>query len=319
MKILITGVAGFIGFHTAKKFIDKGYQVVGIDNLNDYYDVNLKKSRLKILANSESFTFHEIDISYTECLNILKNYEFKYVIHLAAQAGVRYSITNPDAYIKTNLVGFFNIISLANLFDLNNFVYASSSSIYGIDNLTPYDENMTNLNPASLYAATKICNETIAQSLSNISKFKNYCGLRFFTVYGPWGRPDMALFKFTKSILNNEKIEIYNHGEMLRDFTYIDDIVEGIFLITLNYNKNHHDLYNIGNGSPITLMKFVNLIEHFLDKKALISYKDMQLGDVKETHANIDKIKTEFGFNPKIKPNDGIKKFISWYKEYYGF
>ena len=196
-------------------------------------------------------------------------------------------------------------------------MYASSSSVYGMNNNIPFDEEMLDLNPASLYAATKICNEIIAKSLSNISKFKNYCGLRFFTVYGPWGRPDMALFKFTKAIINNENIDIYNHGDMLRDFTYIDDIVDGIFQISLKYNKGKHNVYNIGNGNPIPLLKFVKIIEDNLNKKAIITFKEMQLGDVKETYANVDKLLKDFKFNPKINPEIGIKKFISWYKEYY--
>lgn len=316
MKILITGAAGFIGFHLSKKFLENGHYVLGIDNLNTYYDIKLKKDRLNILSNYKQFTFYLNDISDSTCYEKIKSHNFDLVINLAAQAGVRYSLKNPQTYINSNLLGFFNILQLCKE-KFTPLIYASSSSVYGDSKDTPFIESMSTDNPVSLYGATKKCNEVLAESYSTCFKLPIY-GLRFFTVYGPWGRPDMAYFSFTKKILNNEKIEIFNNGINLRDFTYIDDIVESIFKLS-QIKHESHEILNIGNMDPISTLKLVNIIENKLNKKANIELIEKQTGDVLNTFSDTSKLENIINFKPKTNIEDGLDKFINWYKDYYLF
>ena len=322
MKILITGCAGFIGFHTSQRFLKEKYQVFGIDNINNYYDTNLKKNRITILKENKKFTFIKLDLKNKTNLKdlFLKN-KFKYVVHLAAQAGVRYSLSNPQSYVQSNLVGFSNLIELVRDFKPRNFVFASSSSVYGSNTNRPSKE-ADNCNQAiSLYAATKRSNEEVAHSYADMYKLK-CTGLRFFTVFGPWGRPDMALFKFTESIKKNKYMEVFNNGNHSRDFTYIDDVVEGIYLSTLRFENfkdrtKNFTIYNIASGKPIKLINFIRTIEKVLNKKGKIKYLPMQPGDIADTFGDISKIKRELGYKPKISYVDGVKKFIDWYNFFY--
>lgn len=328
-SILITGVAGFIGFHVCEKMLKMGFDIIGIDNLNDYYDVELKQNRLnEILVNSkkeDNFRFIHGDISDINFLNgLFANYKINIVLNLAGQAGVRYSIDNPSSYIQSNIVGFSNLIELAKNNNVEHFIYASSSSVYGLNKNVPFSELENVESPISLYAATKKSNELIAHTYSHLFNLKT-TGLRFFTVYGPWGRPDMAYFKFCKSIFENNPIEIYNNGLLLRDFTYVDDIVDGIIsLIEINLSDNKvsvdlntYEIFNIGNDKPISVNDFILRLEKIIGKKANKVFKPMQKGDVFQTHANISKIKSKTAFQPKTDIESGLSKFVAWYKQYY--
>jgi len=313
-RILITGAAGFIGFHTTKSLLDDGINVYGIDNINDYYDVSLKKDRLRILQEYPNFKFCKIDISnlidlsrcFEECLPTK-------VINLAAQAGVRYSIENPFSYVSSNLVGFVNIIELSKEYKVDGLIYASSSSVYGANDKIPFSVTDSVDKPMSIYAATKRANELIAYSYSHLFKL-NTTGLRFFTVYGPWGRPDMAMLIFADKISSDKSIEVFNNGKMKRDFTYIDDIVMGI---KSALNKNYHcEIFNLGNNKSEDLMDVVKYIELNLKKKAKIKFLPIQPGDVVQTCADIEKSQKMLNYQPSINVDLGIKKLIDWYKEY---
>ncbi len=333
MRILITGAAGFIGFHTSQYLLNRGDTVVGIDNLNDYYDPSLKEARLSQLKNKEKFSFHKIDIIDKEAIdNVFESESPDTVIHLAAQAGVRYSLENPYAYIDSNITGFMNILEACRYYPVKHLVFASSSSVYGSNTQMPFSVNDNVDHPLSLYAATKKSNELMAHTYSHLYNIP-VSGLRFFTVYGPWGRPDMALFIFTRKILNGEIIDVFNNGQHKRDFTYIDDIVEGVVRVTDNiatsnpdWNSDHPDpatskapyrLYNIGNNTPVELMYFIELIEKNLDKKADKNYLPLQLGDVPATYANVDALMDYVGYSPSTSIETGIENFVKWYKDYY--
>ena len=330
MKFLVTGAAGFIGAHVSKRLTEEGHDVTGIDNLNAYYSVALKKERLKWIAHP-SFTFVEGDIAEEETLKTLfRATNFDGVIHLAAQAGVRHSILEPQSYIRSNIVGFSNILECCRHARTGHLVYASSSSVYGLNTVMPFSTHQNVDHPASLYAATKKSNELLAHSYSHLYGIPT-TGLRFFTVYGPWGRPDMALFGFTKAILSGRPIKVFNYGNMQRDFTYIDDIVAGIrsalfHIPTPNpdWNREKADpatssapyiIYNIGNNQPVSLNTFIETIEAVTGKKAIREYMPMQAGDVEATYADIDALK-KLGFTPKTSLYDGIKKFYEWYEIY---
>ena len=338
MKVLITGIAGFIGFHTAKKLIENNIEVIGVDNFNDYYDVNLKRARIKQLKEikkDSSLIIQEFDITDLQSLKkTFKDYKIDNVIHLAAQAGVRYSLINPFSYIQNNITGFINILECCrnSYSDFNQLIYASSSSVYGGNKKLPFSEYDNVDHPVSLYAASKKSNELMAHTYSHLYKLPT-TGLRFFTVYGPWGRPDMALFLFTKAILEGREIEVFNFGEMMRDFTYIDDIVESIFkLLFKRAEPNNlfdyqnpdpasswapYKVFNIGNSSPISLMKYIEAIENSLNIKAKKTFLPMQPGDVPSTSANTNLLQDFVGFKPKTSVELGIKRFIEWYKLFY--
>lgn len=333
MKILVTGSAGFIGFHTSKRLLDSGYDVIGLDNLNNYYDINLKKDRLKILQEYEGFTFHKIDLkNQGEVESLFKKEPPQRVIHLAAQAGVRHSIEHPQIYIQSNIIGTFNILEGCRHNQVEHLVYASSSSVYGLNTKYPFSVHDKSSHPVSLYGATKISNELMAHSYSHLYKLPT-TGLRFFTVYGPWGRPDMAYFLFTKSILASEPIDLYNQGNMTRDFTYIEDIVEGVCRIIQKIpepNPNWpgpdpdpasstapYRLYNIGSNQPIKLMDYVQEIEKNLGMKAKLNLMPMQDCDVKKSHADVDDLIKDFEYSPKWNIQNGIRNFIQWYIHYY--
>ena len=321
-KVIVTGACGFIGFHLALSLIRDNIEVVALDNLNDYYSVNLKKSRLKILKNN-GIHFYQIDITNFENLkNCFSLEKPNIVIHLAAQAGVRYSLENPSSYVYNNVVGTFNILELCKNIEIEKLIFASSSSVYGNLNKQKFKEDDRVDNPLNLYSASKKSNELMAYSYSNL--YKMYIvGLRFFTVYGPWGRPDMAYFKFTKNIMNNLPIEVYGHGKMYRDFTYIDDIVDGIKKIILikNYKlfskNNFFEILNLGNDNPVELNYFISTIEKAIGKKAKKVFLDIQLGDMKRTSANLEKAKFKINYSPKTQIEDGISMFVEWYKNYY--
>tara|TARA_B100001093_G_scaffold400065_1_gene387577 strand:- start:5805 stop:6887 length:1083 start_codon:yes stop_codon:yes gene_type:complete len=360
MKYLVTGSAGFIGFHVTKKLIENGHEVICCDNLNSYYDQNLKFSRLSNLFDDDLFdvaeiskkilkwnqsklifkqnkkkslTFYYLDIQDKNHIeNLFEAHNPDVVIHLAAQAGVRYSITNPEAYISSNLLGFFNILEASKKFNIKHLVYASSSSVYGSNTKLPFSETDAVSHPLSLYASTKKSNEMLAHSYSNIHQLPT-TGLRFFTAYGPWGRPDMSLFLFTKAILNNEEIEVFNFGEHKRDFTYIDDIVDGTIKVS-NYipeasskwdgkrpNQENSScpwrVFNIGNGNPVPLMDFISNIEKRLNKKAKIKFLPLQPGDVPETHADISLLTKLTGYKPKTSIEEGVNNFLDWYVEHH--
>lgn len=332
-KILITGAAGFIGFHLSTLLLDKGYQIIGVDNLNTYYDPKLKEDRLNQLHNYYNFTFHKIDLKDKPSVdNIFSNHEPDYVINLAAQAGVRYSIENPYAYVDSNLIGFMNILEACRNYPVKHLLYASSSSVYGGNKVTPFSTNHNVDHPVSLYAATKKSNELMAHTYSHLYGIPT-TGLRFFTVYGPWGRPDMAYFSFTKNIIEGNPIKVFNHGKMERDFTYIDDIVEGIYkLIPLAPKPNKewdetkddlsssfapYKIYNIGNNQPVQLEKFISVLEDKLGRKATKNYMDMQPGDVLRTYADVSDLEKDIDFKPGTSIEDGLGKFVEWYKEYY--
>ena len=327
MKILVTGCAGFIGFHLCQKLLEQGYQILGIDNINSYYDEKLKNDRLKELCKFKKFKFQKVDISHANQTQSLGNKEtFDSIIHLAAQAGVRYSISNPSSYIDSNLVGFGNILELARRLKISHTIFASSSSVYGLNKKQPFDVSDYTDYPISLYAATKKSNELQAFSYSHLYDLP-ITGLRFFTVYGPWGRPDMAYFKFTKAILKGEKIDVYNHGKMERDFTYIDDVTESIEkLITLPPEKINNEqtnsnakfkIYNVGNNRPEKLEKLIECIEKECQKKAKKNLMEMQSGDVLVTYADVEDLKEAVGFSPNTSLEIGIKNFVSWYRSYY--
>ena len=321
-KILITGVAGFIGYHLADKLLSKNYQIIGIDNLNDYYDPILKQDRLNNLKKFSNFEFHKIDfIQNNELTSIFNNNQFNQVIHLGAQAGVRYSITNPQFYIDTNITGFLNILENCNNYNVENIIYASSSSIYGDNNDLPFSENDKTEKQISMYGVSKKTNELMAHTYSNLYGLKTI-GLRFFTVYGPWGRPDMALYIFTKAIIENKNIDLFNKGSHTRSFTYISDIVEPIYrLIKINENNqkilSNNDILNIGGSEPVKLLRFIDIIEDYLGKKAKIKLKPMQQGDVQDTNADITKLEKITDYKPQVDIEEGIKRFIDWYKGYH--
>ena len=317
--ILITGCAGFIGFHLAKKLLEKNQIIHGYDNLNNYYDVKLKKDRLRILKKYSNFKFKQVDISnYHKIYKDFKKNNYKFVINLAAQAGVRYSVENPRAYFDNNLLGFFNILEVSRIFKIKHLLYASTSSVYGENNKFPLKENFETSKPLTFYAATKKSNEVMAYSYSNIYQLP-CTGLRFFTVYGPYGRPDMALFKFVESILDKKYLNLFNRGNHERDFTYVDDVVNAIEkLIKLPPTKNiPHDIFNIASSRPIKLRKYLNIIENNLNDKAKVKLIAMQIGDIKKTHGSISKIFKKINFKPNTKINNGITKFINWYKNEY--
>lgn len=312
--ICVTGAAGFIGFHVAQRLCEEGNEIVGIDNLNSYYDPSLKEARLKILEQCRGFHFYKMDICDFEGMcSIAKRHGVSTICHLAAQAGVRYSLSNPFAYQKSNNEGFMSVIEMARRYVAGNFVFASSSSVYGGNTKLPFSEEDRVDSPVSLYAATKRSNELTARCYSHLFGL-NCTGLRFFTVYGPWGRPDMALFLFTKAILEGRPIEVFNQGKMKRNFTYIDDIVDGV-LLALEHPAPY-EIYNIGNSRAEELMDFVREIEKNLGKKAVINLKPMQPGDVAATIADIEKL-SKLGYRPKTNIDVGIKKFIEWYRGYY--
>jgi len=320
-KVILTGAAGFIGSHLAKRLLETGAEVVGLDNINDYYDVNLKYHRLSELEKYEGFTFIRCDISNKDEVNrIFEEHKADVVINLAAQAGVRYSIENPQVYIDSNVIGFFNILEACRNYPVKHLVYASSSSVYGNSDKIPFSVDDRVDNPISLYAATKKSNELMAYTYSHLFGIPA-TGLRFFTVYGPAGRPDMAYFGFTKKILAGEPIKLFNYGELERDFTYIDDIVEGIMNIipTVPEERNgaRAKVYNIGNNKPVALKEFVAALEDAIGVKAKIEYLPMQPGDVYRTYADISELEKDFGFRPQTDIRTGLKKFAEWYKEYY--
>ncbi len=316
MKILITGAAGFIGFHSSLAILKNKNQVFGLDNLNDYYDVNLKKDRLKILRSKKNFTFIKGDIEDKKIFGKLKNYKIDIILNLAAQAGVRYSLKNPYSYVQSNILGQLNLLEYAKKNNVKKFIYASSSSVYGGNKVLPFSVKDRVDNPVSLYAASKKSAELLAECYSHLFQI-NCIGLRFFTVYGPWGRPDMATFIFTKKILEKKSINIFNYGEMQRDFTYIDDIVQGIMGAIKISGKSKHKIYNLGNSNPEILLNFIQVIEKNLGIKAKKKFLPLQPGDVEKTFADISDSKNDLGFSPQTQIKDGVPNFIKWYKEYF--
>ncbi|WP_426354150.1 NAD-dependent epimerase [Exiguobacterium sp. R-39] len=332
-KILITGAAGFIGVHLSNQLTNHGYSVIGLDNMNTYYDLNLKKDRLAQLNDNRNFTFVECDLTDQERINrIFEEHQPAVVINLAAQAGVRYSIENPYAYLDSNLTGFLNILEACRNYPVDHLLYASSSSVYGGNKVAPFSTNHNVDHPVSLYAATKKSNELMAHTYSHLYNIPT-TGLRFFTVYGPWGRPDMAYFSFTKDIIEGNPIKVFNHGKMERDFTYIDDIVEGIVKLIPRAPEKNSDwdesvdelgasfapyrVYNIGNNSPVPLMKFINVLEEKIGKEANKQYMEMQPGDVLRTYADVSELERDIDFKPSTTIEEGLGKFVDWYKEYY--
>jgi len=349
LKILVTGTAGFIGYHLAKKLLERGDEVVGIDNINDYYDVNLKYGRLKELGiqkediqenkktiskTNDKHSFYKMDLADKDAMDALfKKEKFDAVMNLAAQAGVRYSLQNPHAYVQSNVVGFLNILEGCRNYGVKNLSYASSSSVYGLNESQPFKTTDKTEHQVSLYAATKKSNEMMAHTYAHLYGIQT-TGLRFFTVYGPWGRPDMALMLFTDAILNDRPIKVFNNGKMSRDFTYIDDIVDGIVKVIDNPAKPNekwnpkdpeissssapYRLYNIGANTPLPLMEFIETVENALGKKAEKNFMPMQDGDVVSTYADVSGLMEDFGYKPKTDLNDGIKEFVKWYREFYG-
>ncbi len=348
MKLLLTGIAGFIGFHTAKKLIENDDTIIGIDNINDYYDVNLKYSRLAELGIQKihiahnnpvqsnlykQLTFLKLDLEHREHLiEVFKDNRIDVVIHLAAQAGVRYSLTNPHAYMDSNIQGFMNILEACRHHKVKHLVYASSSSVYGLNENMPFSTHHNVDHPVSLYAASKKANELMAHTYSHLYRLPT-TGLRFFTVYGPWGRPDMALFIFTKAILEDRPIDVFNNGDMQRDFTYVDDIVEGVIRVSKRIpagdpawsgskpdpstSKSPYKIYNIGNNAPVRLMEFIESIENAIGKKAKKNFLPMQPGDVQATYADVTDLVNDTGYRPATPVREGIDKFIKWYRSYY--
>lgn len=331
--ILVTGAAGFIGFHLTKKLLDSGKTVVGVDNLNDYYDVSLKRSRLKILLEYPSFIFVQLDLKDKPALDEqFRKHEFEFVVNLAAQAGVRYSITNPYAYLDSNLIGFLNVLEACRHHPVRHLIYASSSSVYGANRKMPFSTHDHTDHPLALYAASKKANELMAHAYSNLYKLPT-TGLRFFTVYGPYGRPDMALFLFTRAILEGKPIDIFNFGKMKRDFTYVDDIVSGINKVILAVPTENkawdgaspdpatsfapYRIFNIGNNQPVELLEFIEVLEEKLKIKAIKNFLPLQDGDVEETFADVSDLEREVGFKPSTSISEGIGKFVNWYREYY--
>ena len=320
MNILITGCAGFIGFHLSTKLLkNKNYKVIGIDNIDNYYDVNLKKERLKELNKNKKFSFYKINITNNNKISdLFKKNSIDCVIHLAAQAGVRYSIEDPSKYLDTNIVGFFNIMEQCKENKIRHFLFASTSSVYGDNKNFPLQEHDINNKPLSFYAATKLSNEVMAYSYSNIYRLP-ITGLRFFTVYGPFGRPDMALYKFAKAIKESKFIKLFNGGNHIRDFTYIDDVVSAIILLIKNPPKKRipYEIYNIGSSRPETLRNYLSKLENLLGKKAKIKKLKLQKGDVLKTHASISKLKNKTKFKVKFDISSGISKFVDWFNKYY--
>ena len=320
-RVLVTGAAGFIGFHLSKRLCDDKFEVVGVDNMNEYYDVTLKEARLNLLLPYPAFEFHKIDIGDRIALpDLFKQNRFDYVVNLAAQAGVRYSLSNPFTYTESNITGFLNILECCRHFPVEHLIYASSSSVYGGNTKMPFSVNDNVDHPVSLYAATKKANELMAHCYSHLYNITT-TGLRFFTVYGPWGRPDMALFLFTKATIEGKPIQVFNHGKMKRDFTYIDDIIEGVVRLISTRPDSAKDipyaLYNIGNNQPVELMEFIKTIEDSLDKKAIKEMFPMQPGDVPETYADVDDLMRVVGFRPETPLQFGIDKFTEWYIGYH--
>jgi UDP-glucuronate 4-epimerase len=346
MKVLVTGAAGFIGFHLCLALLKRGDEVIGLDNINDYYDPSLKRDRLKELgitnivdsqtvtsASYPSFRFIKIGVDEKEALfSLFQENNFDAVVNLAAQAGVRYSLINPDAYIRANIVGFLNVLEACRHFPVKHLVYASTSSVYGSNTAMPFSEHQPANHPVSLYAATKKSNELMAHSYSHLYKIPT-TGLRFFTVYGPWGRPDMALFVFTKAIINGEPIQVFNQGKMQRDFTYIDDIIQGVIKVLDNpaspdsawkgadpdpaTSYAPYRIYNIGNNQPAELIEFIEAIETALGKKGIKDFLPMQPGDVPATHADITTLSADRGYSPQFSVQQGVRHFITWYKDYF--
>lgn len=333
MSVLVTGVAGFIGAAFAQRLLQEGESVVGIDNVNDYYDVNLKKARLSRLEKLPGFRFEKVDISDRAGVKeVFNKHDFQQVMHLAAQAGVRYSIDRPDVYVDSNLVGFGNILEGCREASVEHLAYASSSSVYGANTRLPFSEKDNVDHPISLYAATKKANELMAHTYAHLYRIPT-TGLRFFTVYGPWGRPDMALFKFTRGILNDEPIPVFNHGNMMRDFTYIDDIVEGLVRVLRKpaapvpeWSGENPDpasssapyrIYNIGNNQPVTLMKYIEVLESYLGRKARLELLPLQEGDVPSTWADVSALQTEFDYEPTTTVEEGVDQFVQWFRRYY--
>lgn len=350
MKILVTGTAGFIGFHVVKKLAERGFEVVGLDNLNAYYDVQLKLDRLRETGIDPSvieykkpiksdfypnYRFFQLNLEDTHAINhLFETEKFDIVCHLAAQAGVRYSIDNPQVYVESNILGFFNIIEGCRQHKIQHLVYASSSSVYGNSHNTPFTTDQKVDNPISLYAATKKSNELMAHTYSHLFQLPT-TGLRFFTVYGPWGRPDMAYFSFTKAILQGKSIKVFNHGKVSRDFTFIDDIVEGVIRViekpffaqntegvslsekTANLASNYYRVYNIGNNHPVSVGDFIETIEKALEKTAIKEMLPMQAGDVETTFADVSDLEADFNYSPKTPLSLGIQAFVDWYKKYY--
>jgi len=335
MRILITGAAGFIGYHLCRHFLDLGHDVVGLDNLNPYYSPDLKHARLARLQNRERFSFSGVSLEDQEAMEeLFRENTFSHVLHMAAQAGVRYSLTHPRTYVSSNLVGFENVLECCRHHaSLKHLVFASSSSVYGLNTRMPYSEHDNADHPVSLYAATKKSNELMAHSYSYLYSIP-CTGLRFFTVYGPWGRPDMAYFLFTEAILNGKPISVYNYGRMRRDFTYIDDVVEGVYGITFvppdpdpEWSGEELDpatssvpyrIYNIGNNQSVELERFISVLEESLGKEARKEYYPLQPGDVPSTYADIDDLARDAGYSPKTTIDQGLPKFVEWYKAYYG-
>jgi UDP-glucuronate 4-epimerase len=332
-NVLVTGAAGFIGFHLSRRLVDNGCRVTGLDNMNDYYDIGLKEARLKILGANDRFSFQQIDLADRDAVEkLFENDAFDVVVNLAAQAGVRYSLINPHAYVASNLTGFVHLLECCRYQKVKHLVFASSSSVYGANTNMPFSVHDNVDHPVSIYAATKKSNELMAHSYSHLYDLP-CTGLRFFTVYGPWGRPDMALFLFTKAILEGKSIKVFNHGKMQRDFTYIDDIIEGVVRImgrlpepNPGWTGNHPDpgtsyapyrIYNIGNNQPVSLTEFIGAIEKALGKKAKRELLPMQPGDVPATYADIDDLISDVRFKPETPLEEGITQFIQWYREYY--
>ena len=333
-KIFITGSSGFIGFHVAKKYLEKGYKVYGFDSMSAYYDTGLKKSRLKILKGYKNFLFKKGNLENQKILsNLVLKFKPSIIIHLAAQAGVRYSIENPKIYLNSNIIGTYHVLEAAKKLNIKHLIIGSSSSVYGANKKFPFQEIDKSDNQISFYAATKKSTESLAHSYSSLWKMPTTI-LRFFTVYGPWGRPDMAYFKFTKNILNGEKIEIYNKGKMYRDYTYVDDIVDGIYKLTnrpprINQSKKYKNdsishvapfrILNIGNTKKVLLSNFIKTLEDILGKKAFKKFMPMQKGDVHSTLSDTSLLKRITGYNPKTRYQDGIKKFLKWFLNYYNY
>ncbi len=313
---LVTGAAGFIGFHVAQALLERGERVVGFDEMNEYYDLKLKKDRVARLFTRDNFTFYEEDLADAEAVEgVFADHKIDIIANLAAQAGVRYSLIDPHAYVRSNLKGFMNLLEAARRHPVENFVYASSSSVYGKTSRSPFKESQRVDAPVSLYAATKRAGELMAHSYHHIFKIP-LTGLRLFTVYGPWGRPDMALFIFTKAIMEGSPIKVFNHGKMRRDFTYIDDIVAGILASLAN--PFEYEIFNLGNSTTVPLMDFIATLEEYLGVDAEKEFLPLQPGDVVETAADITKAREMLGFDPKIDIKEGIKRFVEWYREYYG-
>lgn len=333
MKILVTGTAGFIGSFFAKKLLERGDEVIGIDNVNDYYDISLKEARLKSLESASGFTQYRAGLHDKSAIDeIFRKHRPQRVVNLAAQAGVRYSIKNPYAYVDSNLLGFVNVLEASRHFEVEHLVYASSSSVYGANTKMPFSVHDNVDHPVSLYAATKKSNELMAHTYSHLYGIPT-TGLRFFTVYGPWGRPDMAYFSFTKAISDGKTIDVYNHGNMKRDFTYIDDIVEGVLRVTdrvptgnpawsgqnpdPSFSLAPYRIYNIGNNNPVQLMRMIETLEKNLGKTANKNFLPMQPGDVLATFADVDDLMNDVGFKPSTTIEEGLEKFVEWYKSYY--